>query len=220
MSKDPAFLFYPGDYLRDTQCLSESVQVAYDRIMCEHMRNICISHQQLKFFTKRFTDDEIAELKSVLSESDDGFRIDWVVESIVKRKAYSESRRNNRSKKEKHINNICDTYDEHMVIANENAIEVKISKEVTTVKKEKFNFEKSLIEYGFEKSLVSDWLKVRKTKKATNTETAFKKFIKQIELCKTDKNEILEICVSKSWSGFEKEYIEKELPLSSFTTNR
>ena len=65
---DPAFLFYPGDYLRDTQCLSENSQVAYDRIMCEHMRNICISKQQLNFFTKRLNDDEKSELFFLLTE--------------------------------------------------------------------------------------------------------------------------------------------------------
>jgi hypothetical protein len=30
-------------------------------------------------------------------------------------------------------------------------------------------------------NLVDDWLKVRKTKKATNTETAFKAFISELE---------------------------------------
>ena len=93
--KDPAFLFYPGDYLRDTQCLSEAVQVAYDRIMCEHMRNICISHAQLNFFTKKLSEEELAELKSVLTETPDGFQIGWVAESFTKRKAYSDSRRKN-----------------------------------------------------------------------------------------------------------------------------
>lgn len=68
------------------------------------------------------SDDEIEELKSVLTENSEGFYIKWVAESINKRKAYSESRRENRSKKNaKHINNICKTYDEHM--ENENEIE-------------------------------------------------------------------------------------------------
>jgi hypothetical protein len=73
MAKDPAFLFYPGDYLRDTQCLSEKAQVAYDRIMCEHMRNICkdvskigITKDKLNFFTKRLSDDEKNDLMNVL----------------------------------------------------------------------------------------------------------------------------------------------------------
>lgn len=120
-SKDPAFLFYPGDYLRDTQCLSERVQVAYDRIMCEHMRNICISQSQLNFFTKRLSEDEKAELEMVLTKVEDCYQISWVAESINQRRNYSESRRKNRtSKKKEDINNISFTYDKHM--ENENVI--------------------------------------------------------------------------------------------------
>lgn len=129
MANDPAFLFYPGDYLRDTQCLSERVQVAYDRIMCEHMRNICISQAQLNFFTKRLTDDERSELEMVLSKIDGGYQIAWVAESINKRKAYSESRRSNRKSKPKpETSNTSQSYDNHM----ENEIE-----NVSVIKKEK-----------------------------------------------------------------------------------
>jgi len=130
MANDPAFLFYPGDYLRDTQCLSEPSQVAYDRIMCEHMRNICISQSQLKFFTKRLTDEQKEELMMVLTENTEGFFISWVVDSIQKRRAYSDSRRNNRKstakKLEEKPKNISLTYDEHM--DNEN--EIVIDKEL------------------------------------------------------------------------------------------
>ena len=114
--KDPAFLFYPGDYLRDTQCLSEKSQVAYDRIMCEHMRNICISQQQINFFTKRLTDEEKTELMFLLTEVDGGFQITWVADSILKRRSYSDSRRKNRTSKHKDISS---TYDPHMEIENE-----------------------------------------------------------------------------------------------------
>ena len=131
MTKDPAFLFYPGDYLQDTQCLSESTQVAYDRIMCEHMRNICISKQQLNFFTKRLTDEERNELLMMLTKKPEGYQITWVAESIEKRRLYSESRRDNRKstskEKPKKGNNISLSYDEHMVNENEN--EVKEEKE-------------------------------------------------------------------------------------------
>lgn len=132
MANDPAFLFYPGDYLRDTQCLSENVQVAYDRIMCEHMRNICITQQQLNFFTKKLSTDEKEELLMVLTKISGGFQITWVAESIVKRKAYSQSRRENRTKKEvEDINNISVTYVQHMENENEIIIEKEnINKEI------------------------------------------------------------------------------------------
>lgn len=122
MSKDPAFLFYPGDYLRDTQTLSEKAQVSYDRIMCEHMRNICISKQQLKFFTKKLNEEELEELMFVLKEFEGGYQIEWIAESIVKRRNYSESRRNNRKgKKKEHML----SHDEHMENENENEIKNK-----------------------------------------------------------------------------------------------
>ncbi len=123
--KDPAFLFYPGDYLRDTQILSEASQVAYDRIMCEHMRNICISQRQLKFITKKLNEEENEELLELLEEVDGGYQIPWVAESIIKRRAYSESRRKNRLKKPKeNKKNISLSYDSHMEneIENENVI--------------------------------------------------------------------------------------------------
>ena len=124
MAKDPAFLFYPGDYLRDTQCLSEKAQVAYDRIMCEHMRNICkdvskigITKDKLNFFTKRLNEDEKNDLMSVLVKTGDIFQIEWVAISIYKRKNYSESRAKNRSTKNpKDVK----TYDSHMENENEN----------------------------------------------------------------------------------------------------
>jgi len=111
--------------------------VAYDRIMCEHMRNICISHAQFVFFTKKLSEAESAELKSVLTETLDGFQIGWVAESFTKRKAYSESRRKNRSNKPKKdtsdINNTSASYEQHMEneieIENEDVIEAEKGKE-------------------------------------------------------------------------------------------
>lgn len=139
MAKDPAFLFYPGDYLRDTQCLSEKAQVAYDRIMCEHMRNICITQQQLDFFTKRLNDSEKFEIISVLVKKLDCYQIPWIVESIEKRREYSDSRRKNRSGKPEKPTQSYDshilTYDSHMENENESVIENEIKEGNTNSEK-------------------------------------------------------------------------------------
>ena len=128
--KDPAFLFYPGDYLRDTQCLTEQAQVAYDRIMCEHIRNICISQTTLNFLTKRLDELERAQIMEILEEVEGGFAIPWVRESIIKRREYSESRRNNRKSKpkkdEQPPTNTSSTYVQHMENENENVIEKEV----------------------------------------------------------------------------------------------
>ena len=75
---------------------------------------------------------------------------------------------------------------------------------------QKFSFYNSLIDYGFKKELVYDWIAVRKNKKATNTQTAFNSFIREIEKRTCDLNEILEFIVSKNWSGFKWEWYDKE----------
>lgn len=74
-----------------------------------------------------------------------------------------------------------------------------------------FNFLNSMIEYGFTKNLVDDWIMVRKKKNLSNTETAFKGFIKQIELTNQDKNNVLEQCVINSWGGFKAEWLKPEV---------
>lgn len=72
---------------------------------------------------------------------------------------------------------------------------------------EKFSFKNSLKNYGFDENLINDWLIVRKNKKASNTETAFNKFISEVEkIEKVPINEILTICVERSWSGFKAEW--------------
>jgi asparagine N-glycosylation enzyme membrane subunit Stt3 len=92
------------------------------------------------------------------------------------------------------------------------------NKPITTNKNDKkeenegeviFNFKKSLLDYGFTDTLVNDWLMVRKNRKATNSETAYKSFIKVIEDCKdVDKNIILTKCVEKSWAGVQRDWLE------------
>jgi hypothetical protein len=168
MANDPAFLFYPGDYLRDTQCLSEACQVAYDRIMCEHMRNICITQEQLNFFTKRLTPEEKAELIFILKKMPGGFQIEWVAESIVKRKEYSQSRSKNRTSKPKKD---MLTYDKHM----ENEIE-NVNESIVVVNNSNAKFEKILLENESVLGTVCFQLKINNTEALTLREM----FIRQM----------------------------------------
>ena len=78
-------------------------------------------------------------------------------------------------------------------------------------KQKRFNFRKELIEKGANDDLVSEWLRVRKDKKATNTKTALNSFISQVEKSGLDINKVLEQCVINSWKGFKSEWIKKEM---------
>jgi hypothetical protein len=51
-------------------------------------------------------------------------------------------------------------------------------------------------------------MKVRKNKKATNSLTALKMFVSQVQKSKRDINEILHICVVKDWKSFEAVWLD------------
>lgn len=85
---------------------------------------------------------------------------------------------------------------------------VNVSDSLVLLKKEpkeifKFNFKNSLIDLGLKKELVDDWLKVRKTKRLTNTETAFNNLKIEFEKSGREINEIINHCVTSSWGGFK-----------------
>ena len=70
-----------------------------------------------------------------------------------------------------------------------------------------FNFRKAMLSEGFAPELVDEWLKIRKAKKAVNTERAFNNFINQVRLTNQDINAVLSIIVQKQWKGFEADWL-------------
>lgn len=94
--------------------------------------------------------------------------------------------------------------EEYSIIKNSKEEEIKENK---TKVDYSFDFKKKLIDYGFRENLVNDWVLIRKNKNATNTETAFNKFIREVSLSPDDKNEILEFIVGKEWKTFEYQWL-------------
>jgi len=70
-----------------------------------------------------------------------------------------------------------------------------------------FNFKKAMLAEGFAPELVDEWLKIRKAKKAINSELAFKTFIEQVRKTNQDINAVLNIVVQKQWKGFEADWL-------------
>lgn len=111
MAKDPAFLFYPNDFTSGTRFMTDEQVGKYVRLLCaqfdtghlkkSHMLNICKTYDEDIF--SKFEQDSEGKYYNKRLELE-----------ALKRKNYSESRRNNRKNK----NIICKTYDEHM--ENEN----------------------------------------------------------------------------------------------------
>lgn len=72
----------------------------------------------------------------------------------------------------------------------------------------KFNFKKSLLDLGVNEEILGDWMEVRKNKKASNTKTAFTKFINQVNLSGLTVNECVKICAERDWKGFEAQWLK------------
>ena len=64
-----------------------------------------------------------------------------------------------------------------------------------------------MLDYGFEKELVDEWMVIRNKKKAVNSKFAFNSFISQVERVGGKKNEILRTIAEKQWAGFNHEWM-------------
>lgn len=117
--KDPAFLFYSSDFLSGTMLMT-------DEEIGQYIKLLCLQHQKghLKekdMLNKTYNEDIFSKFKKDEEGKYYNERLEY---EANKRKAYSESRRNNRMKKEKKeiyeedMKNICNSYEEHM--ENEN----------------------------------------------------------------------------------------------------
>ena len=92
---------------------------------------------------------------------------------------------------------------------DENDIENDIENE-NNIKK--FSFLKELLSIGVERNIAEEWIKVRKNKKLTQTETAFRKTKAEIDKSGRNANDCITLCVERSWGGFKAEWIEREIP--------
>lgn len=76
--------------------------------------------------------------------------------------------------------------------------------------KEKFNFANALVSQGADQKLISEYMEVRKAKKAVNSETAFKSLISEQQKSGLTLNQVLEHCVVNSWKGFKAEWVKAQ----------
>jgi hypothetical protein len=86
-------------------------------------------------------------------------------------------------------------------------------KEKEEEKKPTFNFKAELQKLGVSEQVATDWMEVRKAKKASNTPTAFNGVLKQIQLSGLPPDECIRIAAERSWTGFNAEWVkDKQTP--------
>lgn len=95
MAKDPAFLFYSNDFLTGTYLMTDEQVGQYIRLMClQHQKGHLTEKDMLKICGK-----EDKEVYSKFMQDEEGLYYNKRLEEEAnKRKAFTESRRNNRNK--------------------------------------------------------------------------------------------------------------------------
>lgn len=139
MAKDPAFLFYPNDWLGGTIGMTFEEKGAYmELLMVQFNRGHMTSHMIAQTVGHLWD-----KIKDKFKEDDAGrFYNERLEYEVNRRKAFAESRRNNLSGKNQyskkkanqdhiethmngHMTNICKSYDQHMENEIENRNEIK-----------------------------------------------------------------------------------------------
>lgn len=99
---------------------------------------------------------------------------------------------------------------------NENNVNNE-TKEITPPVGETFDFKKELISLGVNNQVASDFMILRKSKKAVNSNTAFSMLKKEIEKSNKPAQQCIEISILRNWQTYKHEW-DKPAP-NSFTAN-
>lgn len=140
----------------------------------------------------RFVGGGICETRGVVSERDGG----GICETPNNKYIYSPSENY--------------TYIENPIQDIDNSQPRTHTRTRTREKASGFDFRKALLEIGVTAKVADDWLAVRKTKRATNTESAFRSIAAQIEKAGRPADDCIRIAAENSWSGFRASWLQDD----------
>lgn len=218
MSKDPAFLFYSSDFLTGVSDLTFEERGQYITLLCLQHQKGRLTEKAIKIAVPNATADVLAKFK----KDKEGLYFNKRLEiEADKRAKHAEKQRQRaidgwkkRKRGQSPDNATADAT--ALPLENEDVNENIVTNENKT-RGAKFNFKTALVEHGASEHLASDWLKVRKAKKAANTQTALNGFVREVQ--KTDKSidQVLTVCIERSWKGFKADWLVQVAPKSDKT---
>jgi hypothetical protein len=140
MSKDPAFLFYPGDWDGGTKLFTRAQKGAYiDLLMCQFHNGHMTSHDVGHILGQvDFDSMWESKLKSKFKQDEEGrFFNEKLENEQVKRKNWCNSRKNNKEGNNQYSGHMSKHMKGHMVNENEDVNDNVVSKNII-VKEKKF----------------------------------------------------------------------------------
>lgn len=206
MSKDPAVLFYSGDFLNGCSDLTMEERGQYITLLCIQHQKGRLTAKNIQLSCGKVSDDVMAKFKI----DENGLFYNERMESEAeKRSKYCESRRKNKEKPKQyeHMSNICKTYDEHMIqhmslhMENENEnINRDIIKDDIVIKKGKNIFEKIPETW---QPILKEWVDYRNSikKKLPNIEKTFNQLLKLSNNDLQTATHIIDQSIANGWQG-------------------
>lgn len=90
--------------------------------------------------------------------------------------------------------------------------ETNTKKEKPSKKKDDFDFFSAITSIGVDEIVANDWMRIRESKKASNSETAFKQLSTALENIKRvhdiSFNDAISVCVTNGWYGCKPSYFD------------
>jgi len=154
MAKDPAFLFYPGDWMGGTSTFTRAHKGAYmDLLMAQH-NNGHLSIQDIEIVLgSDFEEMWESKLKSKFIQDDNGLYFNKKLKEVMeKRRVFTKSREKNLKGKKPHKDKHMESQvDNHMENENENRNIIKDREEIFKSEVEKFkNYPAYILKEFFE----------------------------------------------------------------------
>jgi len=92
--KDPAFLFYTNDFLSGTMLMNDEQIGRYIKLLCLQHQKGHLKEKDMLSICKTYDEDIFSKFKQ---DEDGNYYNERLEEEVIRRKKYSESRRNNRN---------------------------------------------------------------------------------------------------------------------------
>lgn len=154
-----------------------------------------------------FSDEYIASLLKVGLRTASSMVSNLIKKGYVKRTRFDGRMRYLESAVAEQVCKICGAEQQNLQNTYNRITNISPTEINNNKRRLRFDFKNALIEMGVSPQVAEDWMEVRKTKKASNTETAFKRLQEEISRSGLSAEECITIAVERSWQGFRAEWL-------------
>ena len=218
--------FYPhhiGDFIKDTARLNDSQSMAYLRLIWEYYANempLDNDCNAIAFKIGSSASDVEQILRHFFFLHDGKWhqsRCDTVIAEFYAKSEKARNSANIRWEEKKKNANALRTHNERNANepkndATHNPIPISKPKVKDYSRAPRFDAQAHLVSLGVDEQIASDWITLRRAKKAPPTLRAIAGIANEAIRAGRPLPDVLEVCCNRGWTGFKAEWITKDQP--------